>query len=114
WGWFAGKCEKMAIENEFTMQELRDLREVFQVYDPSNTGSLTISDFRKVIKVLGFTVTRRRLQELMKEEEIGKEGLITLSPEDIDGMITEANRDGTGLITLQEFIEVMQRTAIFN
>lgn len=38
----------MAIENEFTMQELRDLREVFQVYDPSNTGSLTISDFRKV------------------------------------------------------------------
>ena len=30
------------------MQELRDLREVFQVYDPSNTGSLTISDFRKV------------------------------------------------------------------
>ena len=38
----------MAIESEFTMQELRDLREVFQVYDPSNTGSLTISDLRKV------------------------------------------------------------------
>ncbi|XP_003388381.1 PREDICTED: caltractin-like isoform X2 [Amphimedon queenslandica] len=156
----------MAIENEFTMQELRDLREVFQVYDPSNTGSLTISDFRKVIKVLGFKVTRRRLQELMREEEIGKEGLITytnllqlvcrlqgaaydsygeieqafqfldndcdgklsakdlqaisknyglkLSPEDIDGMITEANRNGTGLITLQEFIEVMQKTPLFN
>lgn len=36
-----------------------------------------------------------------------------LSPEDIDGMITEANKDGTGLITLQEFIEVIQRTTLF-
>lgn len=26
--------------------------------------------------MLGFKVTRRRLQELMREEEIGKEGLI--------------------------------------
>ena len=33
-----------------------------------------------------------------------------LSPEDIDGMITEANKDSTGLITLQEFVKVIQRT----
>ena len=36
-----------------------------------------------------------------------------LSPEDIDGMIAEANKDGTGLITLQEFVEVIQRTTLF-
>ena len=38
---------------------------------------------------------------------------IRLSPEDIDGMIAEANKDGTGLITLQEFVEVIQRTTLF-
>ena len=33
-----------------------------------------------------------------------------LSPEDIDGMIAEANKDSTGLIMLQEFVKVIQRT----
>uniref|UniRef100_A0A1X7SZV6 EF-hand domain-containing protein n=1 Tax=Amphimedon queenslandica TaxID=400682 RepID=A0A1X7SZV6_AMPQE len=47
-------------------------------------------------------------------QAISKNYGLKLSPEDIDGMITEANRDGTGLITLQEFIEVMQRTPLFN
>lgn len=37
-----------SIENEFTKQELRDLKDVFQVYDPSNTGSLTVGDLKKV------------------------------------------------------------------
>ena len=58
----------MAIESEFTMQELRDLREVFQVYDPSNTGSLTISDLRKVemhaFKHINCTILNLKLGEL--------------------------------------------------
>lgn len=58
----------MAIESEFTMQELRDLREVFQVYDPSNTGSLTISDLRKVemhaFKHINCTILNLKLEEL--------------------------------------------------
>ncbi len=32
----------------FTPQEMRDLRTVFDVYDPSKSGHVTLKDFRKV------------------------------------------------------------------
>lgn len=33
---------------ELTAQEQRDLKEVFAVYDPADTGYLQLKDFRKV------------------------------------------------------------------
>ena len=37
-----------------------------------------------------------------------------LSEDDMKGMIEEADRDGDGLVSRDEFIAVMQRTALFN
>ena len=36
------------LNMSFTAQEMKDLRVVFDVYDPSKSGFITISDVRKV------------------------------------------------------------------
>ena len=36
----------------FTPQEKRDLKTVFDVYDPVKNGCITVKDFRKVYKLL--------------------------------------------------------------
>ena len=40
--------------------------------------------------------------------------LCRLSTADIEGMIEEADQNGDGLISLEEFIDTMKRTALFN
>ena len=37
----------------------------------------------------------------------------SLSKADIDGMIEESDRNGDGMVSLEEFIDTMKRTALF-
>ncbi|XP_019861001.1 PREDICTED: caltractin-like [Amphimedon queenslandica] len=69
-----------------------EIEQAFQFLDNDCDGKLSAKDLQAISKNYG----------------------LKLSPDDVDSMITEANRDGTGLITLQEFIKVMQKTPLFN
>lgn len=40
--------------------------------------------------------------------------LFRLTEDELKGMIDEADRDGNGLVSRDEFIAVMQRTALFS
>ena len=70
----------------------RDPREeilkAFRLFDDDNTGKVSLKNLKRVARELGETMTDEELQE----------------------MIDEADRDGDGEISEEEFIRIMKKT----
>lgn len=77
------------------MQAERDPREemlkAFRLFDDDNTGKITLRNLKRVARELGETMTDDELQE----------------------MIDEADRDGDGEISEEDFIRIMKKTNLF-
>ena len=156
------------VEKTFTAQELRDLRVVFDIYNTTGTGEITIKDLKRILNVLGFNCSQQRLIEALKDDShsivredfavrfehllnvvdklqgddydlygeieqafniinISSDGQISaadirataknfglkLSRADIEDMIEEADRNGDGLVSQQEFLDVVMRTPLY-
>ena len=73
----------------------RDPREemlkAFRLFDDDNTGKISLKNLRRVARELGETMSDEELQE----------------------MIDEADRDGDGEISEEEFVRVMKKTGLF-
>ena len=73
----------------------RDPREeilkAFRLFDDDGTGKISLRNLKRVARELGETMTDEQLQE----------------------MIEEADRDGDGEINEQEFIRIMKKTNLF-
>ena len=73
----------------------RDPREeilkAFRLFDDDNTGKISLKNLKRVARELGETMTDEELQE----------------------MIDEADRDGDGEISEEEFIRIMKKTNLF-
>merc|ERR1711898_75260 len=73
----------------------RDPREeilkAFRLFDDDNTGKIGLKNLKRVARELGETMTEEELQE----------------------MIDEADRDGDGEINEDEFIRIMKKTNLF-
>ena len=73
----------------------RDPREeilkAFRLFDDDGTGKISLKNLKRVSRELGETMTEEQLQE----------------------MIDEADRDGDGEINEQEFIRIMKKTNLF-
>ncbi|CAK93968.1 unnamed protein product (macronuclear) [Paramecium tetraurelia] len=73
----------------------RDPREemlkAFRLFDDDNTGKITLRNLKRVARELGETMTDDELQE----------------------MIDEADRDGDGEISEEDFIRIMKKTNLF-
>ena len=52
---------------ELTPQEIKDLKEVFDVFDSQNNGFVGPGDLRKAMKVLGFKLTREEARKLVRD-----------------------------------------------
>lgn len=52
------------MELGFTPQEIADVRLVFELYDVSKGGWITLDDLRKALKLLGFRVSRENVQQM--------------------------------------------------
>lgn len=63
----------------------------FKLFDDDNTGKITFKNLKRVAKELGEALTHEELQE----------------------MIDEADRDGDGEISQEEFIRVMKKTGLY-
>jgi Ca2+-binding EF-hand superfamily protein len=61
------------------------------LFDDDETGKISLKNLRRVAKELGETMTDEELQE----------------------MIDEADRDGDGEISEEEFIRIMKKTNLF-
>lgn len=76
------------------MQEKDSKEEVlraFKLFDDDNTGKITFKNLKRVAKELGENLTDEELQE----------------------MIEEADRDGDGEISQEEFLRVMKKTCLY-
>ncbi len=73
----------------------RDPREeilkAFRLFDDDNSGKISLRNLKRVARELGETMTDDELQE----------------------MIEEADRDGDGEISEEDFIRVMKKTNLF-
>jgi centrin-1 len=73
----------------------RDPREeilkAFKLFDDDSTGKISLRNLKRVARELGETMTDDELQE----------------------MIDEADRDGDGEISEEEFIRIMKKTNLF-
>ncbi len=70
---------------------LEEIRKAFKLFDDDETGKISLKNLRRVAKELGETMTDEELQE----------------------MIDEADRDGDGEISEEEFIRIMKKTNLF-
>jgi Ca2+-binding EF-hand superfamily protein len=68
-----------SITDKFTEQEIRDLKVVYDVYDPGDSGCVETKDIRKILKVLGFKCSQYRLQEILTESNIGRNNNISFN-----------------------------------
>eukprot|EP01114_Cavostelium_apophysatum_P005133 TRINITY_DN15804_c0_g1_i1.p1 TRINITY_DN15804_c0_g1~~TRINITY_DN15804_c0_g1_i1.p1 ORF type:complete len:151 (-),score=46.87 TRINITY_DN15804_c0_g1_i1:95-547(-) len=62
------------------------IREAFKVFDKNGTGLIEIADLKHVLTTIGEK----------------------LSPQEVDGVMKEADTDGDGKINLQDFLRVMK------
>lgn len=80
------------ISRKYTEKDVMDeIRKAFQLFDDDNTGFITIKNLKRVAEKLG---------EKFKDE-------------DLQEMIEEADKDGDGAISLEEFAFVMQKTNLY-
>ncbi|XKL62560.1 hypothetical protein PGB90_002393 [Kerria lacca] len=80
------------MSRKLTEKDVMDeIRKAFQLFDEDNTGFITLKNLKRVAEKLG---------EKFKDE-------------DLQEMIEEADKDGDGVINLEEFAFVMQKTNLY-
>ncbi len=68
-----------------------EILKAFRLFDDADTGKITLENLRRVAKEIGETMTDEELQE----------------------MIDEADRDGDGAINPDEFLRIMKKTSLY-
>lgn len=57
------------MEKGFSAQEVADVKLVYELFDVTKQGSITLEELRKALKLLGFKVTRERVQQIASDVE---------------------------------------------
>merc|ERR1719150_912806 len=83
------------LEMMTTKMSEKDSREeilkAFRLFDDDETGFITLKNLRRVAKEIGENMTDEELQE----------------------MIDEADRDGDGQVSEEEFLRMMKKTSLY-
>merc|ERR1719479_75807 len=83
------------LEMMTTKMSEKDSREeilkAFRLFDDDETGYITLKNLRRVAKEIGENMTDEELQE----------------------MIDEADRDGDGQVSEEEFLRIMKKTGLY-
>ena len=70
---------------------MEEMMKAFRLFDEDDTGKITFKNLKRVAKELGENMTDEEIQE----------------------MIDEADRDGDGEISEEEFFRIMKKTNLF-
>merc|ERR1711904_573380 len=79
--------ERMMEQKILNKDQKDDLLKAFRLFDDDETGKISLKNLKRVAKELGETMTEEELQE----------------------MIDEADRDGDGEVNEEEFLRIMRR-----
>ncbi|XP_054168818.1 uncharacterized protein LOC128966037 [Oppia nitens] len=68
-----------------------EIMKAFQLFDCDQSGGISFENLKRVAKELGETISDEELKE----------------------MITEADRDGDGVVSSQDFLRIMKKTCLY-
>ncbi|XP_013772289.1 caltractin-like isoform X2 [Limulus polyphemus] len=80
-----GPKKRSGGKQELTEEQKQDIKEAFNLFDPENTGTIDTKELKFALRALGFEP---------KKEEIKK-------------MIAEVDKEGSGKIAFDDFLNVM-------
>ena len=83
--------EEMMASKMAERDPREEILKAFQLFDDDNTGRISFKNLKRVARELGETMTDEELME----------------------MIEEADRDGDGEISQEEFLRIMKKTNLF-
>jgi len=90
---------KLSFDNFVTLMSMKmaerdskeEIMKAFRLFDEENTGVIDYEKLKRVSQELGENLTDEELQE----------------------MIEEADRDGDGLVTQEDFVRIMRKTRLY-
>ena len=111
-----------ATSEQFTQDQISELKEAFSLFDKDGDGSITTKELGIVMRQLGQNPTESELQDMVNEIDIDGSGTIDFQEflslmarksqdNDVEDELIEAfkvfDRDGNGLISAAELRHVM-------
>merc|ERR1712048_1145872 len=85
------EIKKMMTAKMSEKDSREEIRKAFRLFDDDETGFITLKNLRRVAKEIGENMTDEELQE----------------------MIEEADRDGDGQVSEEEFLRMMKKTSLY-
>ena len=93
------------IENQSNHPSHLDCMDLFRLFDPTDTGYVTVNSLEQVISEL---LEQENIQP--GDDDMGRRLLpVRIGDEDLSAMIHEFDRDGDGRINYEDFNSMMER-----
>ena len=59
---------------QLTIQEIRDLKVVFDAFDLDNSNTIDVKELHRAMKILGFRVNRAEVRQMMADVDTQRKG----------------------------------------
>ncbi|KAF1345104.1 putative calmodulin [Delphinella strobiligena] len=107
----------------FDDEQMKELKEVFRLFDKDGDGSISVEELGEVMRSLGLNPSNEDLQDIVAEIDVDNNGVIEfdeffaimsrkVKTSDTDSELREAfrifDRDGSGTINADELRDVMK------
>ncbi|CAH8565904.1 unnamed protein product [Heterobilharzia americana] len=95
-----------------TTNQKRDLLEAFKLLDKEGSGLIKGREIKVALRALGFDPTAADIRQMTLQYDPENKGE-DITDEELQEMIDEADKDGDGEVSEEEFLWIMRKTNIF-
>uniref|UniRef100_A0A8C7LGS0 Centrin 1 n=2 Tax=Oncorhynchus TaxID=8016 RepID=A0A8C7LGS0_ONCKI len=134
--------KKSNPKSELTEELKQEIREAFELFDTDASGYIDVKELKVAMRALGFEPKKEEIKRMITEAEkdskeeilkafrlfdddetgkisfrnlkrVAKELGESLTDEELQEMIEEADRDGDGEVNQGEFLRIMKKTSLY-
>ena len=118
---FVGPMKGTSLQRKFTEEDLKDLKETFNMYDKDGGGTISFDELQLVMKKLGQKVKEKELHKIIKSIDQNNDGEIDFDEfvammrriPDSKNELKEAfkvfDADGSGTTSMEELKAIMEK-----